>query len=371
MAVEVLFAGGGTGGHIYPNIAIAERLAQNRPDVKARFLVSDRIGDARILDQDGWEYSVLPIRPLPPLGRPWRLPRFAISWRRSLRRVSEFIDTAPTAAMVATGGFVSVPAIVAAGRAGVPVALVNLDAVPGIANTYLARYADQVFSSYRTRRLPAAEVIGVPLRRAALAPVDRHRARQRLGLDPDLPVLFITGATHGGRSLVDAVMMLLAEHDAQRLLEGWQVFHQCGSYEEDVLQSAYAAAGVSAKVVAYCPRMGEAWGSADLAIGRAGAGTVAEAWANAVPTIFVPNPHHRVQRRGLNVEPMVDTGGAVNVEDRLDPRTTAGELRMLLADLIGEAHRRSRMREALERTRPRSGAELVAAWVVEQMADRT
>jgi UDP-N-acetylglucosamine--N-acetylmuramyl-(pentapeptide) pyrophosphoryl-undecaprenol N-acetylglucosamine transferase len=143
--VTVLLAGGGTGGHVYPNIGIAERLEQLGVAARPHFLISERPGDARIVERHGGPATTIPVQPLP--RRPWHVPRFVTSWRRSVRQVRDLLQSAQVAAVVTTGGFVSGPAVVAARRAGVPTALVNLDAVPGIANRYLARFADDIFTT--------------------------------------------------------------------------------------------------------------------------------------------------------------------------------------------------------------------------------
>lgn len=258
--------------------------------------------------------------------------------------------------------------MIAAHRAAIPVALVNLDAVPGVANRYLARFADIVFSTYTTPRLPEAIPIGLPLRRTAMAAMTPGDARRQLGLDPELYTLFITGATHGAGSMIDAVRSLITDPAMRASLRGWQVLHQCGAHPPADLQAHYDAADISAKVVAYLENMGVAWAAADVAIARAGAGTVAEAWANVTPTVFLPNPHHPHQRLGLNTRPLVDTGGALTVDDQLDSGRTASHLGKALADLLRDPQRRATMRDALARTKPTDGSTALADWVQHQLA---
>jgi UDP-N-acetylglucosamine--N-acetylmuramyl-(pentapeptide) pyrophosphoryl-undecaprenol N-acetylglucosamine transferase len=364
----VLFAGGGTGGHIYPNVAVAERLVSDGLEGPAHFLISDRPGDARIVAQQGYPATAVEVRPLPPPSRPWKLPGFLRAWRSAVNKVGRLLIESNIGAVVATGGFVSGPAVIAAHRARIPVALVNLDAVPGLANRYLARFADTVFNTYVTPRLPEARPIGLPLRTTATARVPPADARRKLGLAPGLNTLFITGATHGGGSMIEAVRRLVADPAMPPALRGWQLLHQCGTHDPAELQADYDAAGITAKVVPYLDDMGMAWAAADLAIARAGAGTVAEAWVNAVPTVFLPNPHHPHQRMGLNTRPLVDAGGALIVDDQLDSSRTATHLGKALADLLQDPGSRAAMRIALERSAPADGSEALAHWVQEQLA---
>lgn len=363
----VLFAGGGTGGHIYPNAAIAERLRERRPDAALHFLVSDRPGDAQTMEKQGLAYTASPVRPLPSPTRPWRAFGFLSAWRRAVAQATELMRRESIGAVVATGGFVSGPAIVAAAKLGIPRGLVNLDAIPGKANRRLARLADPVYSTYETPVLPGAVRIGLPLRQVSTMQGTRDDALRQLGLDPDLEMLFVTGATHGAESVIRTMMALVADPERARRFEGWQVFHQCGTFDPARLSACYADAGVPAKVVAYCDVMGLAWGAADLVISRAGAGSVAEAWANASPTLFLPNPYHHDQHQRHNAQPLVDAGGAVIVDDLVDAERNVEAIGPTLLALMQDEARRASMRTALERTRPPDGAAVVAAWIDETL----
>ncbi len=359
MASTILLAGGGTGGHIYPNVAIAERL-QERGLGNVHFLVSDRPGDALILDRLGLPYTASPAKPLPSLRQPRTVLPFASGFGRAVRQVIDLVDRQRIDAVVATGGFVSGPAIVGAARRRLPRILVNLDAVPGQANRHLARICSHVFSTYDSPLLPKAERIGLPLRRVSVAEGTPADARRRLGLQPQLATLFVTGATHGAQSVIETMMELVADRERARRFAGWQVFHQCGTFAPDTLRRAYGDAGVTATVVDYCDEMGLAYRASDLVVSRAGAGSVAEAWANATPTVFLPNPYHRDQHQRHNALPMVQSGGAILVVDRVDASKTVAELAPVLFALMEDAARREAMRTALERSRPRDGAVVVA-----------
>lgn len=358
----ILFAGGGTGGHIYPNVAVAERLRALQPDAGVCFLVSDRPGDARILGRLGYELATSVVQPLPPLTRPWRALSFFVAWRRALAHATELLRRRNIAAVVATGGFVSGPAVVAASRLGIPCALVNLDAIPGKANRRLIRYAPTIFSVYETADLPGATIVGLPLRSASVDRGPVTDARVALGLDPELPVLFVTGATHGAESVIRALMALVGSAEHSGMFAGWQVFHQCGTFDVATLQAAYDAAGVRAVVVAYCERMGTAWRAASLAVSRAGAGSVAEAWGNATPAIFLPNPYHHDQHQRHNAQPMVATGGALIIEDRIDPAANLASLGRECSRLMTDPAALEAMRQALQASLPPDGATTLAEW---------
>jgi UDP-N-acetylglucosamine--N-acetylmuramyl-(pentapeptide) pyrophosphoryl-undecaprenol N-acetylglucosamine transferase len=192
----------------------------------------------------------------------------------------------------------------------------------------------------------------------------------RLGLDRDRSVVFVTGATHGAESLIKTMIALA--HDDARVAElaGWQVLHQVGTFDPAVPRAAYERAGLRSVVVPYLDRMGDAWHAADVAVSRAGAGSVAEAWANATPTIFLPNPYHADGHQRANADPLVRAGGAVIVTDHIDAERTLIEFGPMLSSLVVDATKREAMREALVRTRPEGGAEALATWVRETIAAR-
>lgn len=358
----ILFAGGGTGGHIYPNIGIAQQLAAQR-DVAIHFLVSNRPGDAAILDRFPHPYTASPAVPLPSARRPWKAVNFVAAFRRANKQINRLIEEHDVALVVATGGFVSGPAIVTAARHRLPRVLCNLDAVPGQANRRLSRLCTKVFSTYETPQLRDAERVGLPLRDVSRHDGDRASAREKVGLDPNLDTLFITGATHGAESIILAMMELIATPKHATHFEGWQVLHQCGTFDVDRLQASYDEANVRAKVVAYCDEMGAAWCASNIAISRAGAGSVAEAWANAIPTIFLPNPYHADQHQRHNAAPLADAGGASLITDHIDAPKTVQSLAPALVELMSDVDRRDTMSAALTKSCPPDGARRIAEYI--------
>jgi UDP-N-acetylglucosamine--N-acetylmuramyl-(pentapeptide) pyrophosphoryl-undecaprenol N-acetylglucosamine transferase len=268
--------------------------------------------------------------------------------------------------VVATGGFVSGPAIISAGRAGLPTALVNLDAVPGKANRYLARRVAKVFSVYDVPRWDDVERIGMPVRSVARASAAAGEARRQLGLKPDRETLLICGGSQGAQSIND-MMIELARRGA--IASDWQVLHLSGPTDEAKLRAEYADCAIDARVTAFCDQMGLAWSAATLAISRAGAGGVAEVVVNTVPAVFMPYPFHKDQHQRLNALPLVESGGAVMLDDRVDAAANAEQMAPLLRSLLSDAPRRGRMAELLGRRAPPDGAATVARWVAEA-ADR-
>ena len=361
----ILLAGGGTGGHIFPNIAVAESLLEQRPDVHVELLVSQRPVDAKILVDGPYAFTALPAAPL--ARSPLRWPATLKAFRRSVRTAANLIAARQPAALVATGGFVSGPAVHAAHAAGVPVAIVNLDAVPGRANKLMAKRATTVFTVYPLRQLPAATRIGLPLRAAARASVDPNQARAQLGLDPARRTLLVTGASQGAQSINAAMAALAARDDIRAALHGWQILHLTGDNDSSALEAAYGDASIPCRIEAFIDEMGLAWAAADAAVSRAGAGSVGEVWAAAVPAIFMPYPFHRDQHQKHNAQPLVDVGGAVIVTDLVNADANAKSLAPALVELLADPGRRDGMRAKLAETRPPDGAAAVASWLIERL----
>lgn len=361
----ILFVGGGSGGHIYPNVAVHERLSELGVEVDARFIISERAIDSAILKQlevRGHAISALPLS-----MKPAKLWAFYRAFKASEREAFDLIRSTGAKAVLATGGFVSGPAVKAAAKASIPTGMVNLDAVPGKSNRYTARFASDVFTAYETPQLNEARPIGVPLRSGVLNHVSVEQARLSLGLDPTLNTLLVFGGSQGGGTINKAMIDLVSRSTMRDLFDGWQVLHMTGESDVQLVREAYEKAGVPGRVEAFCSQMGRAWGSATAAVCRAGAGTVAEAWANAVPCVFMPYPYHKDEHQRLNAAPLVNRGGAVLLKDRIDPTANATDMIGPLRDLMKNELRRDQMHKALEQSKPVDGATRLAEWLIDAL----
>lgn len=354
-----LFAGGGSGGHISPGLAIAERLIERAPEARIVFACSARTIDARMLTEAGAEHVAIPALPfsLRPLG----MLRFLRSFRRSRRICREAIRQREVDHVIALGGFVAAPAVAAARSLRLNITLLNLDQPPGKANRWLARKCDRVWTAIELPAMPrfAGRVVGMPIRRSAVASSDQSDCRARLGLDPDRPTLLVTGASQGATSL-NRFLPSMAEARPECFAQ-WQILHLAGAGAADSVQQTYRRLGLRAKVETFLDEMGLAWGAADLAVSRAGASSVAEAAANAVPTLFLPYPYHRDMHQRNNALPLAEAGGAVITEDRIDPEANVREAGETLASLMGDETSRAAMRAKLCARRPPDAAATIAA----------
>ena len=368
----ILFSGGGTGGHLFPALAIADALAERLPGVHCRFVCSDRAIDDQILTRAGVDF--VPSRARPFSVRPQALATFLGGWGPAVRQTRDLLrgdGRIPRAdVLIAMGGFVAAPSVQAARVSRTPIVLVNLDAVPGKANRWCARHAGTVLTAAEGAGVPSNwSRIGPIVRPAARATRPAPEARASFDLDPDRATLLITGGSQGARS-INQLMAAFIEGEPGTLA-GWQVLHQTGPDEAETLQILYDRAGVRARVFEFIDRVGDAWAAADCCIARAGAGTVAEAWANRVPCLFLPYPYHRDEHQKHNAAPLVNAGGAVLAHDAIDPDKNLESVGPALRELILGSEHRSAMRMALEALGPADGASAVASGVSDLVGGAT
>lgn len=366
----IIFAGGGTGGHLYPGLAIAEQIARRDPEARIRFICSDRDLDSEILKAAGVHYSSIPARPLS--FRPRRLVSLLRNWGRCVRAARACIRAeradGRTPLLVAMGGFVAAPAAQAARVERAPIALVNLDALAGRTNRWIAGFAEDILSAAAMAKTVRGDWRVVPpiVRKDAIPTRSPERCRESLGLAPQIPTLFVTGASQGARSINRAMAALVDRRPD--LFAGWQVHHQTGAgaatADGRALDAVYRAANIPAVVTEYCTDMASAWGAASLAIARCGAGNVGEVWASSTPAVFMPYPHHKDQHQRANASPLVDAGGAVVIDDQIDPDANAVSLAQGLGPLMADSERLARMRAALLALGPADGAARVARVVL-------
>jgi len=364
--LTVVFAGGGTGGHLFPALAIHEQLT-SMGDVRAVYLCSRRPLDAEILKSEGVAFEAIPAEPFG--VRPKRLLKFMWTWGSAVRAARGTLNRlkreSARVEVVAMGGFVAAPVAHAARLEQCRVTLVNLDAVPGRANRMMSRRAATILTATAAQGYDWTVVPPI-VRRAALAPGDAAHCRRELGLDPAKKTLLVTGASQGAGS-INKLMLALVRQNATAF-SGWQVIHQTGKSDTEDLRAAYSNAGVQCLVEPFFRGMGTLWGAADCAVSRCGAGSVAEAWANKVPAVFLPYPYHKDEHQRRNAEPLERAGGCEIVTDLIAPEANLPQAGAKTIALMRDAGRRDSMRAGLAALGPADGAARVARAIVSREA---
>ncbi|MEV6643324.1 undecaprenyldiphospho-muramoylpentapeptide beta-N-acetylglucosaminyltransferase [Amycolatopsis sp. NPDC051371] len=355
-APVVVVAGGGTAGHIEPALALADAVMRLRPDATVIALGTERGLENKLVPARGYELELIPPVPLPRKPTP-ELLRLPLKVRDSVRRTREVLDRVGADVVVGFGGYVALPAYLAA-RGRVPIVVHEANQSPGLANRVGARFAKRVAVAVAGTPLPKAEVVGIPLRRS-ITSLDRAalraEARAHFGLDPDAPTLLVFGGSQGAQSINAAV-----SGAAKDLADaGVGVLHAHGPKNTLVVQEfpgrpAYAP-------VPYLERMDLAYAAADVAICRSGAMTVAEVTSVGLPAVFVPLPIGNGEQ-ATNARPAVDAGAALMVADA---DLTPAKIAELVVPLVADADRVAKMGAAAVGMGHREADELLARIVLE------
>lgn len=348
---RIAIACGGTGGHLFPGLAVAEQLL--RHDCSVVLLVSPKE-----VDQQGVRQAAnMEVLTLPAVGLTrGRWFAFLRGFVQSYRAALKAFAVAPPQAALAMGGFTSAPPLLAAKRLGAQTFLHESNTIPGRANRWLARVVNGAFCGFPSAasrlRQRNVSVTGTPVRPQFL-PRDPGACRTALGLDPHEPVVLVMGGSQGASGinhLVSASLPLLVQRGLK-----WQWAHLTGPTDADAMKQQYAAAKLRAVVRAFCPEMELALGAATVAISRAGASSLAELAAMRVPAILVPYPAAMDNHQFYNARAFESSGAARLLEQAgATPEALGG----LLADLMQQAAAREQMMGAL------------AGWHAPKAADR-
>ena len=342
--LNVVFTGGGTGGHLYPAIAIAQALGER---ASVTFIgAADRL-EATIVPNAG--YPLITVKSAPAKRAYANLPG-VFQAMNALRRLRPDI-------VIATGGYVSLPVVLAARilrqfkQIHATIALLEPNARPGLTNRLLAPLVDEVWGAFPggDPRFAGKYVqTGIPVRASLRTLPSRDAAIERLGLSSKRNTLLAMGGSQGARSINDALTSLLK---SDGLPEGWQLIHVTGEKEYDrvkaALRGSHSLAPQGDAIRAYLDDVGDAYAAADLVLARAGASTLGELAATGRPAILVPYPHAAEDHQRANAATVARAGAAVVVDDR---DLIAGKLRGILAE-VTQPSRLGDLRAAAERAR--------------------
>ena len=356
---KVLLAGGGTAGHIEPALSLADALLRRRPDTEVVALGTPAGLETQLVPARGFRLELIPKVTMPrgDVSRWLDVP--AGVWG-AVRAASRVIDDGKPDVVVGFGGYVALPAYLAARRAKVPFVVHEANARPGVANRIGSRFTRYVAVSAPSTvsALPHAVLVGIPLRRS-IAAVDREAVREKarltFGLDANRPTLLVFGGSQGARAINEAVAGA-----ARHLLDsGAQVLHAAGP--GNPLGVDLRPGDPPYVVVPYVERMDLAYAAADLVLSRSGAMTCAELAAVGLPAVFVPYPHSNGEQ-AVNAESLVAVGAALIVRDE---ELTPVVVEHLVGGLVHDPKRLSTMSAAAQSLGARDADERLADMVTE------
>jgi UDP-N-acetylglucosamine--N-acetylmuramyl-(pentapeptide) pyrophosphoryl-undecaprenol N-acetylglucosamine transferase len=307
MARVILIAAGGTGGHLFPGIAVADELRRRDPALRVVFVGTPRGLESRLVPRAGYELELLPILPLNGVGA-WRAIRGLLALPLALVRAALLVRRLGPEAVLGVGGYAGGPVVLVAALFGVRTVILEPNAKPGFTNRVLRPFVSRAACAYAEAQEfygPKGVLTGNPVRGGfAEIPAKRHSASVRM---------LVFGGSQGSRVLNDAMLAALPRLPGAEALE---IVHQTGAAAQPAVAGAYAEAGRAAEVVAFLDDMEAQFAKADFVVSRSGATTCAELTVAGKAAILVPfaaaaDDHQRINARALR-----DAGAALMVEER-------------------------------------------------------
>jgi len=375
-SLHVVFAGGATAGHLMPGLAVAEVLRRWLPQVRLTFMLTGKPLERRLLAREGFAWKKINAAPWSASG--WGALRCAASMLLGYRQAACFLRREQGCLVVSLGGYTAAPGALAAVRLGIPLVVLEQNAIPGRTTRAFAARARAVCLAMpeAAAHLPArcrVHLTGNPLRAGFLcARAEAAEARrtdsgaQRRSARPAR--LVVLGGSNGASWLNEHLPNVLAPH--RRLLDGWQILHQTGAGHEQATRRAYADCGLEAQVVSFVDDMPAVLRGAELAICRAGATTLSELAAMGVPAVLIPYPHAADDHQLRNAQAFARAGAAVVVDQRDAPGSVEGRLSETLSRLLAEPETRRRMARAMARQARPDATRTVARLILSILARR-
>lgn len=356
--MRLMIAGGGTGGHLFPGVAVAEELRARDPQAAIRFVGTAKGIEARVLPELGEDLALIEVSGLKTVGALgaikglFRLPKALWQARRLVKQFKPD-------AVVGVGGYASGPIVLMARLRGVPTAICEQNSIPGLTNKILGKFARAIFLSFdESKRFfkPTKIVMsGNPVRRGLLQKLLEAPAREAT----DTINILVSGGSLGAVAVNELAAKALSVVAKEKALS---IVHQTGEKGLDATKAIYAEAGVPAECSAFIKDMAAAYHRADLIIGRAGATTVAELAIAGKPAIFIPYPHAADDHQTINAREMELAGAALSFKQSdLTAEKLADALRPLLAST-----KRAEMAAAMKALAKPRAAAAVVDWCIEQ-----
>jgi len=355
--MKVIFAGGGTGGHLYPAIAMAREILKRDPASKVLFVGTPEGIESRILYREGLELKTIRVRGLKGKKR-MEQARALLSLPRALMESFSILRSFQPDAVVGVGGYASGPLVLAAFLSRRRTALQEQNSIPGITNRILGKLVDRIYTAYPESHVyfPKEKIseTGNPIREG-LGSGNREEAVRHFGLDPDQRTILVLGGSLGAHAINLMVSDMVKTSDWAGIPV--QFLHQTGEADYQEVLKAYEVSGVRASVRPYVHEIALAYAAADLAVSRAGAVALSELCVSGVASLLIPFPYAADEHQKRNAGVMAGAGAAeVFLQEDLTSKKLGERIRALLADPV----RLGGMREAaLAHARPHAAKAVV------------
>lgn len=352
--LRVLVSGGGTGGHIFPALSIANEVRRRYPEAEILFVGAEGRMEMERVPAAGYRIIGLPVAGFD-RRRLWRNFKVLVKLYRSMRIAKRVLREFNPDIAVGVGGYASGPMLKQAQKAGVPTLLQEQNSYAGVTNKMLARKAKAICTAYdgMERFFPANVIIktGNPIRADILnCKLSHDEAKQQLGFDASRPVVLVVGGSLGARTINNAIAAAIPTMESN----GIQVLWQTGkNYAEQCAEAADGHKDIHA--TAFISDMATAYRAADLVVSRAGAGTISELQLVGASAILVPSPNVAENHQYHNAKAVADAGGAVLIEDK----DAVNDLPGVVAEIVNDPQRRADMAECISKMAMPNAAGLI------------
>lgn len=331
---RVIISGGGTGGHIFPAISIANAIKAKHPEAKILFVGANGRMEMTRVPEAGYDIKGLPVRGLiRPLWSPKNI-GVMLDFMKSRSMVKKIIRDFKPQVAVGVGGYASAPTLNAAAAMGVPCLIQEQNSYAGVTNKSLAAKAEKICVAYEgmERFFPAEKIImtGNPVRQALLAnTMTRGEAREALGLKKDVPTILVIGGSLGARTINNAIAAGIHRFEEKQI----QVIWQTGKYyAEECEKKAKDAGAVYVRPQAFISDMATAYRAADIVISRAGASSISELCLLGKASVLVPSPNVAEDHQTKNARALSDKNAALFIPDVMAGKTLVEEAIALVQD---------------------------------------
>jgi len=313
---KVILAGGGTGGHLFPAIAIAEGIKKKYPDSEVYFMGTRRGLEAKILPERGYKLYYLSVRGLK-RGLNLSIFKAIFFLMKSMLEAMKILKQLKPEIVIGTGGYVSFPAVLAASLMRIPTFIQEQNSFPGISTRILSLFAKKVFIAYEESKKhfwvkKKLKVTGNPVR-AKIFRADKISAMKKFNLEPDKKTVLILGGSQGASSINNAVLEDL-NSAAQEL--GFQILWQTGEKDYQRIKENLKDKKNSAQIFSFIEDMSSAYAACDLVVSRAGAITLSEITGCGKPSILVPYPYATAEHQKYNAQVLEKNGAAILIEEK-------------------------------------------------------
>ncbi len=356
--MRLLIAGGGTGGHLFPGVAVAEELRAREPDAAITFVGTKRGIEARVLPDLGWTLETIEVSGLKTVGALGAI-RGMFRLPKALWQARRVVKAFKPDAVIGVGGYASGPVVLMARLRGIPTAICEQNSIPGLTNKILGRVVRAVFLSFQE----SARFFTPKKVQLTGNPVRRELVQRLLAAPPaagDRVHILVSGGSLGAVAVNElAAQALIALSKTTAIT----ITHQTGEKDLVATTKRYADAGVTAECRAFIKDMATAYLAADLVIGRAGATTVAELAIAGKPAIFIPYPFAADNHQEINAREMADAGAALMFRQA---DLTADKLLAALTPLVADADKRAAMGATMKSLAKPGAAAAVIDWCAAQ-----